>query len=216
MNLYEQYNRLQSRLNETAVDDITTNLLRPEITEKYFDRVNEAACLLENFYETYLTSGAVRRAVNQKLASERGQNVKFCLLVDIFRCYDGLDHPTSFNTPEGVAFMVLLARLLHVEGAETCTSLAKVRPVTLSLIDLVPYIEALSYEMGKTYTLCLSSILLQTNPSVDPIYRKLLYKLCKAIAQVDGKITIAEEEWLNEIALLNDDDPDNDIDISNL
>jgi hypothetical protein len=40
--------------------------------------------------------------------------------------------------------------------------------------------------------------------------------LCKAIAEVDGEISEAEEEWLNEIALLNDDDSNNDVDISGL
>ena len=44
----------------------------------------------------------------------------------------------------------------------------------------------------------------------------LLYNLCKKIAEVDGEISFSEKEWLNEIALLNDDDPDNDIDISGL
>ena len=41
-----------------------------------------------------------------------------------------------------------------------------------------------------------------------------MYKFCKAIAEVDGEISVSEEEWLREIALLNDDDSNNDIDIS--
>ena len=53
-------------------------------------------------------------------------------------------------------------------------------------------------------------------PDIDRDYRIILYSLCKRIAEVDGEITISEEEWLKEIALLNDDDPDNDIDISRL
>lgn len=51
------------------------------------------------------------------------------------------------------------------------------------------------------------------SPDLDKCYRKLLYNLCKKIVEVDGKITLSEKEWLNEITLLNDDDPDNDIDM---
>lgn len=40
--------------------------------------------------------------------------------------------------------------------------------------------------------------------------------MCKRIAEVDGEISLSEKEWLNEIALLNDDDPANDIDVSNI
>ena len=51
---------------------------------------------------------------------------------------------------------------------------------------------------------------------IEQLYRRILSNLCKTIAEVDGEISAAEEEWLNEIALLNDDNPDNDIDISGL
>jgi len=33
---------------------------------------------------------------------------------------------------------------------------------------------------------------------------------------VDSEISEAEEDWLNEIELLNDDNPNNDMDISGL
>ena len=61
------------------------------------------------------------------------------------------------------------------------------------------------YNFGNTYA-----------PEIEKLYRRTLYNLCKTIAEVDSEITAAEEEWLNEIALLNDNDPDNDIDISGL
>jgi hypothetical protein len=48
------------------------------------------------------------------------------------------------------------------------------------------------------------------------IYRKLIYHLCKTIAEVDGQISEVEEDWLKEIALLNDNDLNNDIDVMGL
>jgi len=64
--------------------------------------------------------------------------------------------------------------------------------------------------------LYLPTIFEKKAPEIEHIYRRTLYNLCKTIAEVDSEITAAEEEWLNEIALLNDDDPDNDVDISGL
>ena len=60
------------------------------------------------------------------------------------------------------------------------------------------------------------TIIAKKSPDMEPLYRRLIYNLCKTIAAVDGEITIAEQEWLNEIALLNDEDSNNDIDIKGL
>ena len=89
-----------------------------------------------------------------------------------------------------------------------------VSPATLSLIDLVPYINECSEHLDSRYSLFLSGIFEKKAPAVDGLYRRVMYKLCKAIAEVDGEISVSEEEWLREIALLNDDDSNNDIDIS--
>ena len=65
-------------------------------------------------------------------------------------------------------------------------------------------------------SLLISSILENTDPDADKLYRQLLYKLCKSIASVDGNIAIEEKEWLEEIAHLDDDDTTNDIEIKEL
>ena len=40
--------------------------------------------------------------------------------------------------------------------------------------------------------------------------------MCKAVAEVDDVITVAEDDWLREIVLLNDDNPSNDIDVDGI
>ena len=50
----------------------------------------------------------------------------------------------------------------------------------------------------------------------DIAYRRLIYRLCKAIAEVDGVLSVLEREWLDEVARLDDDDPRNDIDVSDI
>ena len=112
--------------------------------------------------------------------------------------------------------MILLGKILCVGEIQAYEQLESVNSATLSLIDIIPFISECSEELGNRYSLFLSSVLEKESPDVDRLYRMLLYNLCKKIAEVDGEISISEKEWLNEIALLNDDDPDNDIDISGL
>lgn len=214
--LYEQYYNLLERIQESSPDDFATNLLQYNITQDYYYQVDKASGLLKNFYDKYLKGANIEDAINERFQSNRAENVKFGLLVDVLRCYDGLDHPTSFTTPEGIALMVLLGKILCVGEIQAYEQLKSVNSATLSLIDIIPYISECSDELGNRYSLFLSSMIEKESPDIDRLYRMLLYNLCKKIAEVDGEISFSEKEWLNEIALLNDDDPDNDIDISGL
>lgn len=214
--LYEQYNHLKSKLQNDVDSEITTNLLQSGITREYFDKVNTALELLLKFYDRHLSNIRIHDAVCASLNSQRKENVKFCMLIDIMRCYDGLDHPTSFNTPEGVALMMLVDKMIGEAKIERYEQLARVSSTTLELIDIIPYINECSYELGNRYSLFMSSIFEKVSLDMDKLYRRLIYNLCKPIAEVNGVITISEKDWLNEIALLNDDDPENDIDIKGL
>lgn len=215
-NLYEQYYNLIENIQENTNNGITTNLLQYGITKEYFEEVLKATGLLQNFYDKYLTIDNIRNIVCEILNDNHAENVKFCMLFDVLRCYDGLGHTTSFATSEGIALMVLLGKILNLGEINSYEQLGTVNSATLSLIDIIPYISECSDELGQKYSLFMSSIIVQESPDIDRLYRMLLYNLCKRIAEVDGEISISEKEWLEEIALLADDDPDNDIDISNL
>lgn len=214
--LYEQYYLLVEKLQDGTDGEFTTNLLQYGIEEEYYNLVDKAVGLLVNFHDKYLTSPEIQESIYERLKDERVENVKFCLLIDALRCYDGLNHPTSFNTPEGVAMMILLGKVFGIGEIQSYKQLEAVDAAKLSLIDVIPYISECSEELGKKYSLFLSSILEPISQETDRLYRLLLYNLCKKIAEVDGEISLAEKEWLNEIALLNDDNPDNEIDVSGI
>ena len=215
-NLYEQYYNLIENTQDNTNNGFTTDLLQYGITKDYFEEVVKATGLLHNFYDKYLTIENIRNAVCERLNDNHAENVKFCMLIDVLRCYDGLGHPTSFTTPEGIALMVLLGKILGLGEINTYEKLGTINSATLSLIDIIPYISECSDELGQKYSLFMSKIFEKEAPDIDRLYRMLLYNLCKRIAEVDGDISITEKEWLEEIALLADDDPDNDIDISGL
>lgn len=213
--LYGQYDLYKEKAKEEG-SYLSTNLLQYDITEDYFLKVSSAVELLLSLYEAKLTNTTIRNAVAYRINHNHANNVKFCLLIDVLRCYDGLSHPTTFTTPEGIALMVLLDKIIGERKIVTYEQLSAVDSATLSLIDLVPYLSDCSDQLGSRYTLYLPTIFKKKAPDLERLYRRTLYNLCKTIAEVDGAISAAEEEWLNEIALLNDDDPDNDIDLCGL
>jgi hypothetical protein len=210
--LYNQYTLYKEKVNDEN-SNFTTNLLQYDIPEDYFLKVSQAIELLLRFYEAKLTNSAIRNAVAYRIKHNHADNVKFCLLIDVLRCYDGLNHPTSFTTPEGIALMILLNKMIGEREILSYKQLETVNSATLSLIDLVPYLSECSEQLGSRYSLYLPTVFEKKVPNLERLYRRILYNLCKTIAEVDSEITLAEKEWLNEIALLNDDDPDNDIDI---
>lgn len=213
--LYEQYSLYKEKVKEED-SNFTTNLLQYDITEDYFLKVSRAVDFLQRFYETKLANATIRNAVAYRVKHDHADNVKFCLLVDVLRCYDGLNHPTTFTTPEGIALMVLLDKIIGENKIMGYNQLSTVDSATLSLIDLVPYLSECSEQLGSKYSLYLPAIFEKKSPDMEHLYRRVLYKLCKTIAEVDGEITLSEQEWLNEIALLNDDDPNNDVDLTEL
>ncbi|MBR6287034.1 MAG: hypothetical protein IKR18_08630 [Bacteroidaceae bacterium] len=215
-NLYEQYYNLIERIQESTNNELTTDLLQFGITKDYFEEVVKATSLLQNFYDKYLATDNIQCAINERLIDNHAENTKFCMLIDVLRCYEGLGHPTSFTTPEGIALMVLLGKVLGMGEVNSYEQLSAINPATLSLIDIIPYIGECSDELGEKNSLFMSTIFEVEAPGIDRLYRKLLYNLCKRIAEVDGEISIPEKEWLEDIALLADGDPNNDIDISGL
>lgn len=139
--LYEQYALYKEKVDKED-SDFTINLLQYEIKEEYFLKVSKAVELLHRFYEAKLVNTTIRNAVSYKVNHNHVDNVIFCLLIDVLRCYDGLNHPTTFTTPEGVALMVLLDKMIGDNRIMDYGQLGNVDSATLSLIDLVPYLSS--------------------------------------------------------------------------
>ncbi len=214
--LYNQYALYKKKSLVVYDSQIATDLLGYGINQDYYHKVYQSVELLHKLYDSKLTNDSIRSYVEYKLNDHHADNVKFCILIDVFRCYDGLNHPTTITKPEGIALLLLLDKMIGNNELLTYGQLKTVSPSTLSLIDLVPFISECSEQIGSRYSLFLPLIFKKKAPYLDNLYRRLLYNLCKTIAEVDGEISVSEKEWLNEIALLNDDDPNNDIDISSI
>ena len=211
-----QLKLLMEKFTDEHCYDTAVDLSQNGVTESYFGNVSDAAQAITDFYKEYLSLPDISKQISTKYSFDSESDVKLALIIDVLRCYDGLGHSTSFNTPEGIAIMIFLGKIYEVERIYSFKDLSDIDFGTVSLIDIIPYIDQCSQEIGNTNTLLISSVLESTDPDADILYRQLLYKLCKSIASVDGNLAIEEKEWLEEITRLDDDDLTNDIDVNDI
>ena len=169
-NLYVQYYNLIENIQENADNGFATDLLQYGITKEYYEEVVKATILLQNFYDKHLANDVIRSVVSERLDDNSAENVKFCMMADVMRCYNGLGHPTSFTTPEGIAFMVLLGKVFGLGEVNSYEELGTVNSATLSLIDIIPYISEFSDELGQKYSLLMSTLFDKDSPDIDYLY----------------------------------------------
>ena len=208
-------------LKETAwankSDKVNVDLTQSGIKSDYFSKVSNAADSLVLFGNRHIFANEeIRQSILSRIGSDNQEDLWLCMLVDIMRSYLGLNHPTTFTSPEGVALMILIGKIYGIAEINSFESLSCVNSSVLTLIDIIPYVGEVSNELGNNESLFVSSVLEQIDSTIDINYRRLIYRFCKAVAEVDGIIDLSEKEWLEAIARLDDDDENNDIDISDL
>lgn len=194
---------------------MTVDLMLDTVTESYFNKIDHASSMLFSFYEKHLENKLVLNSIQGLLYSRQQadyEGVRLCLLIDIFRCYVELGHSTRLNSPEGVALLMILVKLLVPEYVMTYEDLKSVPSDVLNYDGLIPFIEACSHDIQVPWGECVVSTILQNiSPKNDRRYRIILYRFCSAVAEVDGEITEVEEDFIKKLLRLDDEDSGNDI-----
>ena len=221
----EFYERLEALtalpINNKEVDVkeevITVDISNPEITIDYFNKVDYLSSILVSFYEKYIANAKMHQALHGIFNTHRRKNyddLKLSLMVDVVRAYEGLDHSTSLQTPEGIALLMLLVKLFRPDYFINYPRLYAIPEDIINLDGIVPYISACSDEMSTVEEgSVISLLLIEVHPKSVQTYRKCLYYLFEAVSNADGVISTSEKEYLMELLNLNDDDVNNDINV---
>lgn len=196
-------------------DIITVDISNDNTTYDYFNKIDHLSSILISFYEKYIADAKMHQALHELYNTRRRKNyddLKLILMVDIIRAYEGLDHSTSLQTPEGIALLLLLVKLFQPNFFITYEGLKDIPSYIIDLDGIVPYIAACSDELKMEQDDSIISLLLQSvHPKAEVLYRKCLYYLFEAVSNVDGTVSISEKEYLMSLLRLDDDDVTNDI-----
>lgn len=204
---------------EAYIDEMTSDLSEG-ITEDYFEKVDHASSMLINLFDKYIADTRMHVALHEHVNTRRRQNyddLKLTVMVDVVRAYEGLDHSTRLNCPEGIALLLLLVKFFKPDYFITFRGLKAIPADIINLDGIVPYIAACSDEIDIDKDESIISLLLQeVRPNADRTYRMCLYYLFEAVSQVDGVISQSEREYLMALLRLDDEDVSNDIGINSI
>lgn len=220
MDCFKDFYEYLESLPAPEPDDYTVDLTNAGISEEYFEKVDHASSMIAQLFDRYINTDNMQKKLHERIRTGRYKNrddVKLCLMIDIVRCYYGLDHRTSLNTPEGIALLLLLVKLFREDYTITYSGLSEIPSSIINLDGLVTYISDCSDEIDIPSDQCVLTTILQDKyPSVDRSYRIALYRFCEAISEVDGVISVSEREFLMALLRLDDEDVTNDIDIDSI
>jgi len=217
MNAFDKYfERLRDVISlNPDLAGITVDLSGSGVTKEYFNKLNERSDALLDFFQKTVATEEVREALKGIVSLEGYQendDLMLCFLMDLVHCYEGLDHPTSLNSCEGLALLNVMAKVYRPDYHMTFAELSVIPQFIINLDAMTSFIVGCIEETDIIKNQSIVSALLQiVNPNADKEYRILLYRLCEAISEVDGVISYSEREYLMNILRLDDDDLTNDI-----
>ena len=201
-------------------DDVFMSDLSEGIEESYFEKIDQATSMLLSFYERYIADTRMHIALHERVNTRRRKNyddLKLMLMIDVVRAYEGLNHSTRLNRPEGVALLLLLVKFFRPDYLISYQGLKAIPTDIINLDGLVPYISNCSDQIDIPMEESVISILLRdAHPKADKSYRITMYALFEAISEVDGVISRSEREYLMTLLRLDDDDVTNDIVIDSI
>lgn len=190
------------------------------IDEKYFDKIDQASSMILSFYERYIADTRMHVALHELVNTRRRKDyndLKLMLMIDVVRAYEGLNHSTRLNCPEGIALLLLLVKFFRPDYFISYQGLKAIPTDIINLDGLVPYISNCSDQIDIPMEDSVISVLLQdVHPKADKTYRIAMYALFEAISEVDGVISLSEREYLMSLLRLDDDDVTNDIVIDSI
>ena len=203
-----------------TIDDDFKSDLSTGIDEKYFDKIDQASSMILSFYERYIADTRMHVALHERVNTRRRKDyndLKLMLMIDVVRAYEGLNHSTRLNCPEGIALLLLLVKFFRPDYFISYQGLKAIPTDIINLDGLVPYISNCSDQIDIPMEESVISVLLQdVHPKADKTYRIAMYALFEAISEVDGVISLSEREYLMSLLRLNDDDVTNDIVIDSI
>ena len=203
-----------------TIDDDFKSDLSTGIDEKYFDKIDQASSMILSFYERYIADTRMHVALHERVNTRRRKDyndLKLMLMIDVVRAYEGLNHSTRLNCPEGIALLLLLVKFFRPDYFISYQGLKAIPTDIINLDGLVPYISNCSDQIDIPMEESVISVLLQdVHPKADKTYRIAMYALFEAISEVDGVISLSEREYLMSLLRLDDDDVTNDIVIDSI
>lgn len=184
-----------------AVKETTDVVVNPQLV-KYMKRLAPIVSSISNFFHDFLQYDGLAEKLRRHLSTEAGDTfnaLQTVFLTDVAFVSDKLGHSVSFNSFESCGFVELMYRLRSDAPSSTDWNRLVLQAFVSKEMDL----DKLKDELKRNHALLkademflFASIFSSFSPDATKKYMRLMYDFSAALANIDGKLTTQEVQWL--------------------
>ena len=175
-----------------------------QVSEAYYRDVTAACQKIVAFKNIVCLNDSARKAITSAF-DWREDYWDYCsslILVDIFRCFEGLGAGVSLETKEGFGFMLLMWGLSSDKEYLPYTQIDEYQKIILSATNLMQSTKDLADKAAPRGKMVLPDILSSCDSALCDRYLVLLYRWASIVAAADDKITEKEKQLLANLVRL--------------
>ncbi|MCQ2091633.1 MAG: AAA family ATPase [Fibrobacter sp.] len=181
--------------SEVAIDPVLA---------KYMQKLEPTVSALVNFFKDFMLFNGLgeklRMHITEQNSSTPSNELATVFLTDLAYISKKLDHPVSMQNKESCGFMSLMLRLRADTPCEIDWKRLTAQTMANKEIDLDAIVANLerNHEALKRYGdhFLFPSVFADFSPDATRRYMRLMYDYSAALANIDGKLTVAEIQWL--------------------
>ncbi|MCQ2089235.1 MAG: AAA family ATPase [Fibrobacter sp.] len=171
---------------------------------KYMQKLDPTVNALVNFFQDFFQFNGVGEKMRMHIAHHNGSSpadeLATIFLTDLAYISKKLGHPVSMQNPESCGFVTLMLRLRSAAPCDIDWKRLTVQTIVNNEIDL----DAMVLDLEKNRealdragdSFLFPSVFVEFSPDATKKYLRLMYDFSAALANIDGKLTIAEIQWL--------------------
>ncbi len=181
--------------SEVAIDPVLA---------KYMQKLEPTVTALVNFFKDFMLFNGVGEKLRMHITEQNGNTpsneLATVFLTDLVYVSKKLGHPISMLNKESCGFITLMLRLRADAPCEIDWKRLTAQTMANNEIDLDTIVANLerNHEALKRYGdhFLFPSVFADFSPDATRRYMRLMYDYSAALANIDGKLTVAEIQWL--------------------
>lgn len=181
--------------SEVAIDPVLA---------KFMQKLDPTVTALVNFFKDFMLFNGVGEKLRMHITEQNGNTpsneLATVFLTDLVYVSKKLGHPISMLNKESCGFITLMLRLRADAPCEIDWKRLTAQTMANNKIDLDTIVANLerNHEALKRYGdhFLFPSVFADFSPDATKKYMRLMYDFSAALANIDGKLTIAEIQWL--------------------
>ncbi|SHK96597.1 AAA family ATPase [Fibrobacter sp. UWEL] len=189
--------------SSTATKVAPEAVIDPKLA-KYMQKLEPTVSNMVNFFQDFLLFNGVSDKLRMHLTDQNGSSpsdeLSTIFLTDLAYISEKSGHPVSMQTAESCGFISLMLRLRSSTPCEIDWKRLTLQTIVNNEIDVDALVAELKQNRAPLEragdTFLFPSVFADFSPDATKKYMRLLYDFSAALANIDGKLTLAEIQWL--------------------